>query len=280
LASPERDGDGRSAPLRQPRLAEMVAAELRQRILSGVLGDRQRLPKQAALVAEFGVSRPSVREALRILETEGLVTVQRGNLGGATVHAPHVHDTGYMLGLVLQGKDVHLDDVGMALRHMEPACAALCAGRPDDERREVVATLRAVQHDTVAAVDDDIGFVDHARRFHEQLVALCGNETMKALVGAVESVWSAHERAWARTASGAGSFPRADLRHQGIVAHGRILALIEAGDPGRVIDVAYRHLQQSQIYALADGGPRRVDVARLRAGDGAVTGSPLPSLRI
>ncbi len=245
---------------------------LRQRILSGALADGDRLPKQSDLLAEFHVSRPSIREALRILETEGLVTVRRGNLGGATVHAPEVHDTAYMLGLVLQGKQVELDDVGVALRHMEPACAALCAGSAD--RRHVVAELRDIQRDTVAAVDDDIRFVDHARRFHEQLVALCGNESMKVMVGALESVWSAHERAWARTASGAGSFPSADLRRQGIDAHGRILSLVERGDPRQVMDAAYRHLQQSQIYALADGGPTRVEAARLR------TSIRLPSLRI
>jgi GntR family transcriptional repressor for pyruvate dehydrogenase complex len=256
-------------------MAEMVAAVVRQRILSGSLGDGQRLPKQSDLIAEFGVSRPSLREALRILETEGLVTVERGNLGGATVHAPKVHDTAYMLGLVLQGKQVQVDDVGLALRHMEPACAALCAGL--DDRGEAVATLQDIQRDTVAAVDDDIRFVDHAREFHEQLVALCGNETMKLVVGALESVWSAHERAWARTASGAGSFPGADLRRQGIGAHHRILALIEEGDPRRVMDAAYRHLQQSQIYALADGEARRVEATLLRAADG---GYSLPSLRI
>jgi GntR family transcriptional regulator, transcriptional repressor for pyruvate dehydrogenase complex len=253
-------------PLRPPRLAEMVAAMLRQRILSGVLAGGDRLPKQADLLAEFGVSRPSLREALRILETEGLVTVQRGHLGGATVHAPKTDDTAYMLGLVLQGKQVELDDVGVALRHMEPACAALCADLED--RGEVVAALRQVQRDTVAAVGDDIRFVDHARRFHEQLVALCGNETMKVVVGALESVWSVHERAWARTASGAGSFPHPDLRRQGIDAHARILSMVEQGDPRRVMDVAYRHLQRSQIYALGDRGAARVEAARLRHVDG------------
>ena len=63
----------------QRRIAETVAATLRARILSDRAGDR--LPTQDQLVREFGVSYPSVREALRILETEGLVTVRRGSVG-------------------------------------------------------------------------------------------------------------------------------------------------------------------------------------------------------
>src|SRR6516165_9810097 len=85
----------------QHRVAETVAAELRSRILSG---DRDyRLPTQNQLVKEFGVSYPSVREALRILKTEGLVTVRRGSVGGAEVHRPDESAAAYHLGLALQG---------------------------------------------------------------------------------------------------------------------------------------------------------------------------------
>ena len=95
-------------PLRQPRLAEMVADGLRERILSGELGDGDMLPKQDDLLAEFRVSPPSIREALRILETEGLITVQRGNVGGAIVHRPKPATAAYMLGLVMQSRSVQL----------------------------------------------------------------------------------------------------------------------------------------------------------------------------
>jgi DNA-binding FadR family transcriptional regulator len=71
----------------QHRVAESVAAELRARIL-GQGGEDYQLPTQDQLMAEFGVSHPSIREAIRILETEGLVTVRRGKVGGAQVHRP------------------------------------------------------------------------------------------------------------------------------------------------------------------------------------------------
>ena len=57
--------------LRQPRLAEMVAEGLRERILSGELADGSMLPKQDDLLAEFRVSPPSIREALRVWRPRG-----------------------------------------------------------------------------------------------------------------------------------------------------------------------------------------------------------------
>src|SRR6202165_2853661 len=96
--------------LRQPRLAELVAESLRLRITSGVLQEGDLLPKLEELIEEFQVSKPSLREALRILETEGLITVRRGNVGGAIVHAPGRQDAGYTIGAVLDSRAGPLGD--------------------------------------------------------------------------------------------------------------------------------------------------------------------------
>src|SRR3954469_6123374 len=123
VALNERDPFPRQQ-LRQPRLAEMVAAALRKRIVSGIIEDGGMLPKQEDLMAEFGISLPPMREALRILETEGLITVRRGNTGGAVVHQPQAAKAAYMLGLVLESRDVAINDVLEALRRLEPVCGA------------------------------------------------------------------------------------------------------------------------------------------------------------
>src|SRR5262245_10747644 len=127
----------------QLRLAEQVAAALRDRILAGGIRDGSTLPKQDQLVAEFGVSTASVREALQILETEGFVTVRRGNRGGAIVHAPDVATAGYAIGLALQASQVGVLDLGAALTTLEPLHAAHCAERRD-RGTTVVPQLRAL----------------------------------------------------------------------------------------------------------------------------------------
>src|SRR3546814_9849364 len=111
----------------QPRIADTVAGALRDRILAGA----DRLPTQDQLVTEFGVSYPSVREALRILETEGLVTVRRGSVGGAEVHRPNESSAAYHLGLALQGSAVSLGDLAAGLQLLEPLCVAEVARRTD-----------------------------------------------------------------------------------------------------------------------------------------------------
>src|SRR6185503_2235845 len=62
----------------QPSVAELVADAIRTQIVAGTLPDGSMLPKQDQLISEFQVSRPSFREALRILESEGLISVRRG----------------------------------------------------------------------------------------------------------------------------------------------------------------------------------------------------------
>jgi len=243
--------------LHQPRLAEMVAGVLRERILDGSLQDGDSLPRQEDLLDEFRVSRPSLREALRILEAEGLITVRRGNRGGAIVHAPQAENAGYTIGLVLKAQQVPLSDLGAALGRLEPLCAALCAARKD-RKRAVLPRLRAAHEATAGAVDDDLEFTRLARRFHEVLVDTCGNETLKLVVGALETVWSGQEEEWAKRASAAGGFPGRERRLEGLKAHERLIELIAAGDEVAVASVAMRHLEATQRYALAHQDGARV----------------------
>lgn len=231
----------------------MVADVLRKRIVSGELPDNSVLPKQEELIDEFNVSKPSVREALRILETEGLITVLRGNTGGAVVHVPQSGSAAYMLGLVLQSKHVPLRDLGAALKYIEPLCSSLCALR-EDRAENVVPRLRE-RHEAALALrnTDPVGFTDAMREFHEEMVALCGNQTMIQLVGALESLWTAHERQWARQRTSEGSFPKTPVRSTSLKVHGKLIDLIEQGKADAVEKLARQHLEESVFYASSDG---------------------------
>jgi DNA-binding FadR family transcriptional regulator len=235
----------------------MVAQLLRDRILSGELKDGDALPKQEELLTEFRISKPSLREALRILEAEGLITVRRGNQGGAIVHVPQASNAAYMIDLVLRAQNVQLEDVGAALALLEPLCASLCAMR-SDRRKAVMPRLRAAHRAAVEAVDDEIEFTQRSRRFHEELVELCGNQTLILVVGALETLWSGQEQRWAERAAKAGGFPAREQRLAGMRAHERLLKLVEAGDHVALNEAARKHLDATQRYALSD---ERDDVA-------------------
>lgn len=249
--------------LRQPRLAEMVADVLRGRILSGEMADGSMLSKQEELIDEFSVSKPSIREALRILETEGLITVLRGNIGGAIVHVPQTSGAAYMLGLVLQSKKVNLRDVGEALKSIEPICASLCAERAD-RATAVLPKLRALQEASIECIESDVlRFTNLARQFHETIVASCGNQTMIQLVGALEAVWTAHEEQWAKEISDDGEFPKIVVRRNSLKAHEKIMTMIEEGKGDVLGSFVRKHLEGAIFYGTK-AGDRTVNADVLR----------------
>jgi DNA-binding FadR family transcriptional regulator len=242
--------------LRQPRLAEIVAASLRDDILSGRLKEGDLLPRQEHLFKEFRVSLPAIRESMRILETEGLISVRRGNVGGAVVHLPTPERTAQMISMVLQSRGATLNDVSGALLYLEPICARLCAARPD-RLTEVVPDLRAVIEAQQAEFDDVSHYNNNARHFHETLVAKCGNETMIVVIGSLEAIWSAHESSiWDEAQPGNEEVPNdspmaSKTRRAALRDHEKILAAIEAGNEERAGTLSARHLTATRQSTLA-----------------------------
>ncbi len=243
--------NGLRRQLRQPRIAELVAENLRSRITGGILREGDMLPKLEDLMEEFNVSKPSLREALRILETEGLITVRRGNMGGAAVHAPGNRDAGYMIGLVLESRNVTVKDLAEAIKLFEPVSAALCAERPD-RLTTVLPRLQEIHERQREAAEDPIAFAATGREFHAALVELGGNETIRLVIGALEEVWSAGERVWAQRAATAHSLPAAETRADGLRAHERLMQLIAKGDASGVTRAGRKHLDSAQLYAVDD----------------------------
>lgn len=245
------DANHLEAPIQFRRLAEQVADELRRRILRGELADGSVLPKEDELLLEFPVSKPSLREAMRILEAEGLLRVRRGKLGGAVVRRPTAANVAYTVGLVLGSQEVGLSDVGSALRQVEPSCAALCAAR-GDRKRAVLPALRRLHKESVDAVDDLRLVTSASRRFHEALVSHCGNKTMIILAGALEMLWSAHETSWSSRVSD-GSIVPIEERLAVLEDHRQVIDAIEAGDSRRAYDLAAAHLVDAQHYPGSSG---------------------------
>ena len=101
----------------------MVAERIRELIVTGQLADGERLPSLDGLLDEFGISGPTMREALRMLESEGLITVQRGKVGGAIVHRPSYTDAASTMALVLRSHNTEIADVARSLAVLERECA-------------------------------------------------------------------------------------------------------------------------------------------------------------
>jgi DNA-binding FadR family transcriptional regulator len=235
--------DERTEPVRIPKAAALVAGRLRNRIVLGELAEGDALPNETELMRYYTVSRPTVREALRILETESLVSVKRGAGGGARVTAPNPAVTARHAALLLRTQGTTLEDLFVARTIIEPAAAGLLAAHRDADG---VAALRAIHAESIEVVDDPVAYPLVAARFHEQVIALAGNRTLTLFAQLMTEIVRAHNRA---------TFAR--LEHPLDVAvhathdHAELVELIERGDVAGAEACWQRHMNGAADIALA-----------------------------
>jgi GntR family transcriptional repressor for pyruvate dehydrogenase complex len=243
----------------QSRVAESVAADIRQRILRGTYPEGP-LPKQDDLIAEYGVSGPSLREALRILESEGLITVRRGKLGGAFIHPPNWSSAAYALGLSMQGQRVRVQDLAEAIRDFEPRCMESAATR-EDRLETVMPALQKNIDESESFLGDGAHFTAASRKFHDILVECAENQTLRLVVRSLVAVWSIQEQAWADAMAHEGRYPDMEQQRDVLKAHRAIARHVERGDGRRVAKVAAEHLLATQPRVLQFCGDRIVDAS-------------------
>jgi DNA-binding FadR family transcriptional regulator len=214
------------APADRPKREkpQLIADEVRRLIIEGQFEDGERLGHEPELIERFGVSRPSLREALRILEAEGLITVVRGVQGGVIVHQPDHRQAARTAALVLQARNVSLADVFEARTIVEPAAVRIVAqGRG---HKAAATELRALIAEEEATIDEPDTFAQVNTRFHEALVALAGNQTMTILVEMLNDVVTRAVAAVAQTPAE----ESVATRRRGVRSQQRLADLIEAGD--------------------------------------------------
>ena len=114
-------------PVDVPKASDVLARELRERILSGELTEGTALPPERELVKQTQMSRATVREALRILEVQNLVRVRAGRAGGAFVQRPTTKSMASSVTLLIRGQKIKLADLMETREALEPFCAELAA---------------------------------------------------------------------------------------------------------------------------------------------------------
>lgn len=241
-------------PEGRQRVPDQVAQALRAWIVrEGVPGEF--LPTEPVLVEQFGVSRPTIREAMRVLEAEGLIEMKRGAHGGAVVRKPEVHGLAGAVGMFLQrigGTVAEVFDVRLLL---EPEAARRAALRPD--RDKVIEVLDACIETEAAAVcgHEPFGVSRRIVEFHNVVLALSGDRVLATFGELLETVVLLQNT---RSLSGAEDPGRwAGDAHQ---AHRRIATAIKRGDAEGAARLVRKHLEVSAQMILANQAHLLVDV--------------------
>lgn len=186
--------EGKPAPMRLealkvPRASELVADRLRTLIVDGVVREGSNLPPEKDLVVQLGVSRATLREALRILEAEGLILTKTGPRGGIMVQRPGSATLTRSLSLLLKLQETPFSILLEARRVLEPMCAKLGAERATDkELRELEQILNQMrQH-----VQNIHEYVRSQLEFHMGVIACAHNDVLRLYTLSVGELISAH----------------------------------------------------------------------------------------
>ena len=237
-----------------PRRQSSVAAQLRNRIIRGELKEGESLPPEPQLLEELSVSRPTLREAFRILESEALISVRRGLHGGARVHAPNQNVAGRYMGLLLQYRDTSLADVYDARKVIESSSVTKLLAAPP---KGAIAELERM----LISADERHGeipeYLKAQEEFHLALARLAGNESLNVVT---EMLYYIIDYGKDYILAHGESDPKQTLARaeESSRIHHRFVELIKAGDADEAADLWDRHITDATDMLLSGVNPASV----------------------
>ncbi len=224
--------------IRLPKTGEVVAERLRRQIARGELTIGQRLPPEDELTAVFGIARTTLREALRILESQGLVEIRRGRTGGPVVTMPKIDALAEGLAVTLQLQGTTAGDLDGARQLIEPRLAGRLA---DTHTADDVAALRAAADRAAFAAEtsDRTAFGAAALGMHETLIERAGNTTLATISALLHSLVS---QFYVRAAA----LSDDEKMQRAARSYRKLVRLIDAGDaPG-----AEEHWRKQMTFTI------------------------------
>jgi DNA-binding FadR family transcriptional regulator len=219
-----------------PKIGEQVAADLRARIARGELEAGERLATEEELLEEYGAARNTLREAFRILESEGLLEVRRGRSGGVFIAHPGIEQLarGFAVRLMIDGTT--LEDLYEARQHIELALVAQLAANPTEESLSALA--QAIGEAAEAAeTGDRRAFGRAATLVHDTIMVEAGNQTLATVARMMHEL---AERTYAGFKSDRPAMRRAVRSYQ------RLHGYIEARDAANAVEQLRKQMRYTR----------------------------------
>jgi GntR family transcriptional repressor for pyruvate dehydrogenase complex len=214
-----------------PKASDVLANHLREQILTGKLAEGTALPVERVLASSVGLSRGTVRDALRVLEIEGLVTTRPGRAGGSFVRRPDATTLQRSLNVLVSGGGVRFTSLLETREALEPAAARLAALHRTDEE---LSRLDAASQQMRDAIGDIPRFLELNVEWHLAVFAASHNEIMHVILDSLSRA--------IRNATDQSDFNSRSTMADTLVAHDRIVDAIRRGDPDRAASAMEKHV--------------------------------------
>lgn len=236
-----------------PKAADILADQLRDMIVSGRLKPGGFLPTERQLVGDSGLSRTSVRDALRVLESEGLITTKVGRAGGSMITLPGRDAVARSVELFVRTHGIRLESLLDCRVAVEPTLAGLAARHRTPEQLREIEEIHA---EFVNSVENVQAYKSINLDWHLAVARASQNEPLTALMEAVSRP--------VRDAMDYQHVTTIDLRHSAIAAHGKIMEALRSQDSATAARRMERHVSAYREVAVTEG----VEARRDREGEG------------
>ena len=223
------DGTAPRPIKRGAKVAEALAQEIVHEIVSRKLPPGTLLSSEAQMLEDYGVGRGSLREALRILEVHGLITMKPGRNGGPMVIEVGSRDYGRMSTLFFHLGGMTFGQLVEARLVLEPMMARLAAVRRAQELVGHIADPDAT------AVEDDDAYFDATKDFHRGVASMSGNPVLNLLCVSLEDIFRDQVN---------GFLSPGDERRHVLEVHSAIAAAIADGDADAAEQLMREHMQE------------------------------------
>ncbi len=226
--------------IKKTRIYEEVVSQIHGLIRQGRLKAGDQLPSERELAETFKVSRTSVREALRALETQGLV-VSRTGMGTFVANLPIEALVAALATMLIEGKNA-LADIFEMRKLIEPQIASLAAERATEKD---VERLRKILEGQREQVEKGATGVEADSEFHFSIGQATQNQALEKLVFGLMDILS-HSREE--------SLQTAGRSQASLESHHKILSAIEVHDKEKAQQAMLQHIEQVEQNILPSKG--------------------------
>jgi DNA-binding FadR family transcriptional regulator len=212
---------------RVPKASDLLAHRLRAQILGNALPVGTELPSEAELIQIHSFSRSTIREALRLVEADGLIVTKRGPGGGIRVTQPDISQISHRMAVVFASQRVTYGEFFELRKIIEPATAAQAASTGSDEQRRRILDLATAERANYQGVESSV-------EFHELVSEAANNKAIRVFLSVLEQALQGHAP---------GALLRAEEISSTLRAHEKIAQAIYNRDADAASKGMLRHIE-------------------------------------